>query len=595
MVLNSRILIIGAGPAGLGAAWRCQELGADWTLLEAAEEPGGLSASFVDPAGFTWDFGGHVLFSHYEYFDRVMDELLGPEGWLTHVRSAWVYMNGRMIAYPLQNNIHQLAPADAAACIDGLEAAAREAASRQAGRPDGTAPAVAAADEAHASLRDWFYGRFGRALAELFLIPYNTKQWAHDPAMLSATWVGQRVAPVDAAKLRRQLAQQGTVEKGTGGKGTGSVSASFAETVPVSVASRSPVPGLRSPATAGTGTANGAEPVPFAAVPIAAAPSGWGPNARFRFPLRGGTGAVWSECFGRLDPSRAHLGREVVGIDADRKQAICRDGSTWPYDTLISTIPLDTLASITSHSQADTRHSQADTCHPQASLPSAWGCELSRDIRTVNPADSPQRPSNIGKRTALGGGRGDVRGLSDLAGRLKYSSTNVVGLGFDGPLPEALAGRNWIYFPYDDVPCYRATVFSNYSPHNTPPGRQCWSLMCEVSQSPYKPVDVASLPGQLLMGLRNCGLLAGLGEPASIWQAHRRHGYPIPTLDRDAILAEIHAQLEAMSILSRGRFGGWKYEVGNMDHCFMQGLEAVDRIIRGKDERTYPFPDKVNT
>ena len=67
-----RVLIVGAGPAGLGAAHRLHELGhTDWCLYEKRDSAGGLSASVVDEAGFTWDLGGHVLFSHYEYFDAL--------------------------------------------------------------------------------------------------------------------------------------------------------------------------------------------------------------------------------------------------------------------------------------------------------------------------------------------------------------------------------------------------------------------------------------------------------------------------------------------------------------------------------------------
>ena len=76
--MNVRHLIIGAGPTGLGAAWRLAQRGIhDWLLLEAGQVPGGLAQSVVDEHGFTWDLGGHVQFSHYEMFDQLMDDLLG--------------------------------------------------------------------------------------------------------------------------------------------------------------------------------------------------------------------------------------------------------------------------------------------------------------------------------------------------------------------------------------------------------------------------------------------------------------------------------------------------------------------------------------
>ena len=65
-----RIVILGAGPMGLGAAYRLQQLGhQDFVIYDQNDFVGGLAASFVDDAGFTWDIGGHVIFSHYPFFD----------------------------------------------------------------------------------------------------------------------------------------------------------------------------------------------------------------------------------------------------------------------------------------------------------------------------------------------------------------------------------------------------------------------------------------------------------------------------------------------------------------------------------------------
>ena len=72
-----KYLIIGAGPTGLGAGHRLNELDEkDFLILESNEYVGGLAASFEDKQGFTWDVGGHVIFSHYDYFDRVMDSVI---------------------------------------------------------------------------------------------------------------------------------------------------------------------------------------------------------------------------------------------------------------------------------------------------------------------------------------------------------------------------------------------------------------------------------------------------------------------------------------------------------------------------------------
>ena len=109
MIERTGTLIVGAGPTGLGAAWRLDQLGhRDWLLFEAEPEAGGLAASVVDEHGFTWDLGGHVQFSHYEHFDGLMDDLLGPDGWLYHERASWVWTRGAFVPYPFQLNLHRL-------------------------------------------------------------------------------------------------------------------------------------------------------------------------------------------------------------------------------------------------------------------------------------------------------------------------------------------------------------------------------------------------------------------------------------------------------------------------------------------------------
>ncbi len=75
---DDTIVVIGAGPTGLGAGYRLVELGhTDFHIYEKSPYLGGLAHSFTDEAGFTWDIGGHVMFSHYSYYDQVFDRLMG--------------------------------------------------------------------------------------------------------------------------------------------------------------------------------------------------------------------------------------------------------------------------------------------------------------------------------------------------------------------------------------------------------------------------------------------------------------------------------------------------------------------------------------
>ena len=54
--MGKKIVIVGAGPAGLGAAYRLAELGhEDWEVFEREDHVGGLASSYTDEHGFIWD------------------------------------------------------------------------------------------------------------------------------------------------------------------------------------------------------------------------------------------------------------------------------------------------------------------------------------------------------------------------------------------------------------------------------------------------------------------------------------------------------------------------------------------------------------
>jgi protoporphyrinogen oxidase len=456
---QSKILILGGGPTGLGAAWRLQELGnEDWLLLEGASEAGGLAASFVDEQGFTWDVGGHVQFSHYDYFDRAMDEFLGRDGWLHHERESWVWMRDRFIPYPFQNNIRRLPAGDLDRCLAGLVDITRNSHAKP------------------TNFREWILATFGQGLADVFMLPYNFKVWAYPPELMNAVWVGERVAVTDLKRVLHNLV--------------------------------------------------------YAKDDVS-----WGPNNTFRFPLRGGTGAIWRACAERLRQDRLRFRTTVTGIDLDRHEVTTAEGGTLKYETLISTIPLRELIRLSGQSQFN------------------------------EPAE---------------------RGLL-------YSSSNIFGIGLRGAPPEHLRTKCWMYFPEDNCPFYRVTIFSNYSPNNVPDIRKNWSLMAEVSESPRKPVDHARLLEQVIEGMLATRLIERREDIVSTWDYRAGYGYPTPGLARDAVLAEIVPSLESKNVYSRGRFGLWKYEVGNQDHSFMQGVEIVERLLKGRVEITAQDPNLANS
>lgn len=398
-----------------------------------------------------------MQFSHYATFDLYMDKALGPHGWFTHQRESWVWIAGRFVPYPFQNNLHRLPPDIRWKCIEGLLEVYNNH-SRTTAKDDSP------------DFETWISHTFGTGLAQVFFYPYNFKVWAHPLSLLSAKWVGERVSTPSLPRVLKSVCL---------------------EEDDVS----------------------------------------WGPNSTFRFPRHGGTGAIWRSLANTLPMENILLDTEVVSIDPRSQEVAFANGNRVNYNYLVSTMPLDRLVRISG-----------------------------------------------------------LTHLYPAAEKLLYSSTHVIGIGLRNKPPRCLEKKCWMYFPEPDCPFYRVTVFSNYSPFNVPDPNRYWSLMAEVAESTYKPVDRHSVVSETVSALVRHRLIVHSEDVVCTWHRRLDHGYPVPGIHRDAALAVLLPALERYNIYSRGRFGAWKYEVSNQDHSFSQGREIIDRLFDKIDAEAGPEP-----
>ncbi len=254
----------------------------------------------------------------------------------------------------------------------------------------------------------------------------------------------------------------------------------------------------------------------------------WGPNNRFLFPMVGGTGEIYRRVALRF-ADRIRLGHELVALDPEAKLLRFTNGRTDTYDHLISTMPLDLL------------------------------------VARIEGA--PER-------------------IRQEAAALTHNSVYMVGIGYEQPLKD---DRSWLYFPEDNAPFYRATNFAKYSPANVPDAdtARYSSYMTEVSFSPWKHEPRQGLEERVERGLRAAGVVSGRPKVVSAHVETIPYGYPVPTLERDRILRTVQPWLMEHDIYSRGRFGAWRYEAGNMDHAVKMGIDAARRIIADKPEELW--------
>lgn len=114
-------------------------------------------------------------------------------------------------------------------------------------------------------------------------------------------------------------------------------------------------------------------------------------------------------------------------------------------------------------------------------------------------------------------------------------------------------------------------------------------MMCEISFRVGEKPDPEKVLDQVITGLIKSKMLEEDDRSRIVSRYHRIVGYsyPIPTLGRDQALAVLQPALLQQGIYSRGRFGAWRYEIGNMDHSVMMGVEAANNILSGNKEEVF--------
>ena len=185
---RSQTCIIGAGPAGLSAAYELSK--ADRNVVVVEKDPttvGGLSRT-LEYKGCRFDIGGHRFFSSNHMIEGLWTEILGDR-MLTRKRLSRIYYRGRLFRYPLEikDVLRNLGAREASACVTSYFLTPRK-------NP-----------ESITTFEDWVCNAFGRRLYEIFFKTYTEKVWGIPCSEISADWAAQRIRGLSMRDVAKQL------------------------------------------------------------------------------------------------------------------------------------------------------------------------------------------------------------------------------------------------------------------------------------------------------------------------------------------------------------------------------------------------------
>ena len=169
------VVVLGAGPAGLTAAYELAKAGVTSTVLESDDVVGGLART-AQYKGYRFDIGGHRFFTKVTAVEELWIEILGDD-LLTRPRLSRIYYKGKFFSYPLKplNALFGLGIFETARCVASY----------------GWARLFPQRPEE--DFATWVSNRFGKRLFEVFFKTYTEKVWGIPCSQIQAEWAAQRI------------------------------------------------------------------------------------------------------------------------------------------------------------------------------------------------------------------------------------------------------------------------------------------------------------------------------------------------------------------------------------------------------------------
>src|SRR3979490_690646 len=191
--MKTKVAIIGAGPAGLTAAYLLSKDNVEVTVLEA--DPvyvGGISRT-APYKGFHFDIGGHRFFSKSKAVEDFWSEIL-PNDMLDRPRSSRIFYGGKFFAYPLKafEALTKLGVFNSMLCVlSWLKAKVFPVKNPN-------------------NFEDWVSNQFGKRLFNTFFKSYTEKVWGMSCKDISADWAAQRIKGLSlGSAIKNALFPQG--------------------------------------------------------------------------------------------------------------------------------------------------------------------------------------------------------------------------------------------------------------------------------------------------------------------------------------------------------------------------------------------------
>jgi UDP-galactopyranose mutase len=224
------------------------------------------------------------------------------------------------------------------------------------------------------------------------------------------------------------------------------------------------------------------------------------------YPAKGGFGEIWNALGKRI--TNIELNKSVVRVDVDNKVVYTNDGQSYHYDHLVSTMPVNIL------------------------------------LKLID--KTPQR-------------------LHDRASELDNLSLKLGLVVINHPVDTEIQR---IYSAEEHIAPHKTAVNHNSSDYLRDLPKH--GIMMEISEGPEKTLIRKDMEKWLIDNLLEMKLIKSQAEVEKIVMHEAKYAYPVPTHNRDEIVAEIQDWLNEYKIYSVGRFGQWAYI--NSDESFYRGL-----------------------